>query len=120
MFIYQKFSVSETAHFVPSEFPQLEATIHQLVKRLANEPIIKIEMVLSFVKDHCIQSAQVKDHPGLASLISGQTLPLELLEALFEAGKNNSVFRNQLEDHIRSLFLTPNPDKGFDHSALLS
>jgi hypothetical protein len=120
MFIYQKFSISTTAHFVPSEFPQLEASIQQVIKQLADEPVVKVEMVLSFVKDHCINSTQVKSYPELASLISNQSLPLQLLEALFEAGRNNPVFKKGLEEHIRCRFTTTDPNKSFDHSALLS
>ncbi len=104
MFIYQKFSIAATAHFVPSKFPQLEASIQQVIRQLADEPVIKVEMVLSFVKDHRINSSQAKAYPGLASLISNQSLPLQLLEALFEAGRDNPVFKKELEEHVRSRF----------------
>jgi hypothetical protein len=120
MFIYQKFSISATAHFVPSEFPQLEASIQQVIKQLAEEPVIKVDMVLSFVKDHSINSTQVKANPGLAGLISTKSLPLQLMEALFEAGRNNRVFMQELEEYIRSRFATTDPNKNVDHFALPS
>src|ERR1044072_5024285 len=111
MFIYQKYSISATAHFIPFEFPELEASIQQVIKQLADEPVIKVEMVLSFVKDHCINSTQANSYPELASLISNQSLPLLLLEALFEAARNNHAFVKELEDYIRSRFMTTGPNK---------
>lgn len=120
MFIYEKFSISATAHFVPSEFPQLEASIRQVIKQLADEPAIKVEMLLSFVKHHSINSIQVKENPGLASLISNQSLPLQLMEALFDAGRNNGVFIRELEEHIRCRFATGDPNKNFDTFTILS
>jgi hypothetical protein len=118
MFTYPKYSIPQTGHFVPSEFPQLEASIQQVVKQLADEPIIKTEMVLSFVKYHCINSAQVKDYPGLASLLSTKSLPLQQMEALFEADRNNPVFKRELEEHIRGCFMTSSPNNDVDQSAL--
>jgi hypothetical protein len=109
MFAYQKFFITDTDHFLPSKFPQLEASIQQIVKQLASEPAIKTEMLLSFVKDHRISSKQVNDYPGLAGLISTQSLPLQIMEALFEAGRKNSVFTTELEEYIRMCFAIINP-----------
>jgi hypothetical protein len=120
MFIYQKYSISATAHFVPFEFPELEVSIQQVIRQLADEPVIKVEMVLSFVKDHCINSTQVNSYPELAGLISNQSLPLVLMEALFEAARNNPVFVKELEDYIRSRFTSTDPNKNLDHSVVLS
>ena len=113
MFTYHRFSITETDHFVPSEYPQVQASIQHIVEQLSAEPGIKMEMLLSFVKDHCINSLQVKEHPELASLISTKSLPLQSIEALFEAGRNNRVFKKELEEHIRSCFESFNPGNEF-------
>ena len=112
MLSYQKFSIKDTDHFMPSEYPQLEASIQQVVDQLAAEPVIKIEMILSFVKDHCINSKQVSEYPGLASLISTGSLTLQVMETLFEACKKNPVFKTELEQYIRSRFAITNPQQG--------
>jgi hypothetical protein len=104
MFIYQKFSIAHSDHFIPSEFPQLQASIQQVIEQLTTEPDIKTEMVLSFVKDHRIDSKLVKDHPKLAGLISTKSLPLQGMEDLFEAASKNPVFKKELEEHIRNCF----------------
>jgi hypothetical protein len=104
MLTYHQFSIMEGDHFVPSAFPQVDASIRYVVAQLSEEPGIKMEMLLSFVKDHCIRSVQVTEHPELADRISTKSLPFQPIEALFEAARNNRVFRQELEDYIRSCF----------------
>jgi hypothetical protein len=116
MFLYQKFSISTTAHFVPSEFPQLEVSIEHIVEQLATQPMVKVEMLLSFVKDHCISSAQVEANSDLAALISTKSLSLQPMEALFEAARKNRVFRTELEHYIRSRFAKDSPVNNLSHS----
>jgi hypothetical protein len=41
----------------------------------------------------------VKDSPELANRISCGALPLEVTEALFDASRENPLFRKQLEDY---------------------
>ena len=104
MFTHFMYSIPEGGRFIPSDFPALEASLQQVVSQLAAEPGVKAEMVLSFVKDHCINSVLVANHPALAALISTKALPLQPMEALFEAGRCNPLFNKQLEEHIRSRF----------------
>jgi len=110
MFAYQMFSIADTDHFIPTKFPQLEASIQKVIEQLAGEPPVKMEMVLSFVKNHSMNSDQVRDNPGLAALISNRSLPLQLMEALFEAARKNSVFKTELGEHIKTCFATKNQD----------
>ena len=57
MAMYQKFLVKETDRFDPAHFPQLETSLEEIVKQLNREPAgPKADMVLSFVKDHSINS----------------------------------------------------------------
>jgi hypothetical protein len=105
MFIYPQFLIKDSDRFVPFNFPQLEASLQQVVAQLGMEykgP--KTEMILSFVKDHSINSQQVKDHPELANLISSQSLPLQIMENLFEASRKNPLFEKELEDYIKAYF----------------
>lgn len=105
MSIYQKYLVKDGDSFVPSHFPQLEASLQQVIEQLAKEPEVpKTEMVLAFVKDHSINSQQAKDHPELATRILSRSLPLQVMEELFESSSKNLLFRKELEDYIRSCF----------------
>jgi len=105
MSIYKKYLVKNGDSFTPSHFPQLEESLEQVIEQLAKEPEIpKAEMVLAFVKGHSINSQQAKDHPELAKMILSGSLPLKVMEELFESGINNLLFRKGLEEYIRNCF----------------
>lgn len=108
--MFQKFLIRDDVHFVPSKFPQLEAGLQKTKEQLGIYPLApKIEMILSFVKHHSISSQLVKDYPELATLISSKSLPLHVMEELFEYSKQNHMFRNQLEDHITKYLIVKKP-----------
>lgn len=101
MHTYQRYLIKETDLFDASVFPELGKSIQQTRLQLEAEPTgPSIEMILSFAKDHCINSQHVKDHPRLAYLISTKELPLQVMEQLFESSKQNVTFRSGLEDYI--------------------
>lgn len=107
MFIRQQYRLNDTESFVASRFPELEVSLRQIMEQLASVPAgPKSEMILSFVKDHSIRSQQVNDHPQLANLISSKTLPLQVMETLFESSRQNNLFRMQLEDYIKTYFIS--------------
>ena len=57
-------------------------------------------MIVSFAKDHCMDSQHVKDHPALAEQIVSKALPLAVPEQLFESSRQNPGFRKDLETYI--------------------
>jgi hypothetical protein len=105
MSIYQKFLIKETDRFDPSNFPQLEDSLEKIVVQLNREPAgPKAEMLLSYVKNHSINSQQVVDYPAVATLISTKSLSLGVMEDLFESSRSNRSFQKDMETHIRSYF----------------
>lgn len=107
--MFQKFLIRNTGQFIPSDFPQLEESLQQLAAQLAGKyegP--KTEMILSFVKDHSIRSQQVKDYPELAKLISSGSLPLYVMETLFDSSRPYPVFRKQLEEYLKECLTEKN------------
>lgn len=105
MSMYQKFLIKETDRFDPSNFPQLDACLEKIVVQLNREPAgPKAEMLLSFVKNHSIRSQQVVDHPAVATLISTKSLPLGVMEDLFESSRSNPSFQKGMECHVRFYF----------------
>jgi len=105
MSTYQRFLIKETDRFDPSNFPQLDACLEKIVVQLNREPAgPKAEMLLSFVKNHSINSQQVVDHPAVATLISTKSLPLGVMEDLFESSRSNPSFQKDMESHVRSYF----------------
>lgn len=105
MSMYHKFLIKETDRFDPANFPELKTCLEQIVLQLNREPAgPKAEMLLSFVKDHCINSQFVLNHPKPAALISTKSLPLGVVEDMFEASKGNPSFRNNMKTYVRSYF----------------
>jgi len=106
MVAHRKFSIAETNHFIPSRYPILENNLREIVLQLVNEPACKTDMLISYVRNRSINSKQAVDHPQLARDISTGLLPLHMMEALFEAGRNSPPFKKELEEHIRGRFMT--------------
>lgn len=101
MFTYQKFLIKESDRFDPSVFPQLEESLDQTVAQLALTPGgPSTAMIISFAKDHCMNSQQVKDYPQLAGQIHSKELPLTILEQLFESSRQNPGYRRDLEAYV--------------------
>lgn len=105
MSYYHKFLIRETDYFDSTNFPQLDGCLQTIVEELNREPAgPKAEMLLSFVKDHSLNSQHVVDYPRLALLISTRSLPLAVVEDLFESSRGNLLFKKALEAHVRSYF----------------
>lgn len=107
--MFQKFLIRNASQFIPSDFPQLEKSLREVVAQLAGKwegP--KAEMILSFVKDHSLPSQEVEDYPELAKMISTGSLPLHVMESLFESSRQHPLFRRQLEHYIKEYFRTQN------------
>lgn len=110
MFKYQKFLISSTDHFDPASYPFLQERIAFAKKELTTVPsMYRTEMLVSFLKDHCINSKWVADNPRGAELISSKALPLADIEELFEERKIvlylkmslNAISKNSLMQHQR-------------------
>ena len=98
--LYQKFLVGEKDHFVSGSYPTIDSSLQQIAEQLSKHPGKPMaEMVISFAKDHCMRSQLVNEYPSLAALISSGTLPLDHLEALFAASKQNRFYTGQLETY---------------------
>lgn len=108
--MYQKFLIGDTDRFDATRFPELQKSLDTTAGLLAGEPDDpKAEMLLSFVKDHCMNSQLVINHPRLAGLISTKEVPVGVMEDLFEASRKNPTFRQALELHIRHGLHHPKP-----------
>lgn len=101
--IYRNYIINNSDYFIASEFVELQISIRLIASQLSMESSANItDMIISFVKDHSISSQMVKDSPELANRISSRALPLGVMEALFEASRENQLFRKHLEDYIRN------------------
>jgi len=107
MSIYQKFLIRETDSFDPTSFPQLDVSLETIVTQLNGESTGPMaEMILSFVKDHRIESSFLTNYSGLASVISSKAIPIGVMEDLFESSKKNPGFTKDMEAYIRSYIVS--------------
>ena len=106
--IYSKYLVKDTDQFDPAYFPAIAEDMDAIVASMAGLPGSRNSaMLVSFAKDHCIESEWVKANPILAEMISSKSLPVSNLEALFASSGNNASFRLQLEEYILNRFEAP-------------
>lgn len=92
---------------MPYDFPQIEKDLDVLVTSMAKLPSLQNkDMLLSFVRDHSMNSDWVSANPVLAEMISTNTLPVKNLETLFASCRQNLPFRLQLEEYIAQRFKT--------------
>ena len=100
--MYHTFQVGEADRFDAAHYPELQKSLFSITALLSNEPGGPVaDMLLSFVKDHSINSQSIVNHPRLAALISTKELPLGVMENLFEASRKNPSFQKELERCIR-------------------
>lgn len=57
----------------------------------------KAEIVISFLKDHCIRTEWFKENDDVIKLITSRFLDTEHIEALFKGCRNNREFLNDFE-----------------------
>ena len=101
--MYQKFLIGEVDLFDAAQFPELQENVAKTALLLKDESQgAAADMLVSFVKDHCINSQLAVEYPRLATLISTKELPLGAMEDLFEGSRKNPSFRKDLELYIRS------------------
>jgi len=115
--IYPKYLVKVEDHFDPERYPALISELVSVDIRMSALPLYhRAEMLLSFLNRKTIQSEHQKENPGLATLISSDTLPLENTFSLFAASGGNRMFRSELEEYIRERFSTNGDSKEGGHS----
>ncbi|HTI93519.1 MAG TPA: hypothetical protein VL727_23135 [Puia sp.] len=107
MFLYTKFSIGHADHFNPGHYgfvaDDLAAMMEQ-IKHLPHEFVA--EIVVSFLKNHCIRCEWIAANPELARLVSSKSVRSDKIESLFESCQKNSVFSQELETYLKGR-LTP-------------
>ena len=96
MFIMYEVSARDT--FQLQFYPEVQnelVTISRHLKQMPGDH--KAEIVISFLKDHCIRTEWFKGNDDVIKLITSRFLDTEHIEALFNGCKNNSAFTNNFE-----------------------
>ena len=100
--IYKKYLIKENDQFKPDDFPMLSEDLGMINLAMASVPsAFNTEMLISFLREHSIQSEQAFANPKLAEMIRSTSLPIANLEALFDSSNHNPLFQQQLAEYIR-------------------
>jgi hypothetical protein len=99
---YKRVPIGDSDCFVAQSFPNLKNALFQIREQTKGEPLQEtIEMVVSFVKEHWLDGKMLLAHPLLTAQLTSGALPISELERLFEASRNNTAFKTELEAYIR-------------------
>lgn len=67
----------------------------------------KVEIIISYLKDHSLNADWIEANPAFARTITCGFFKTSHLESLLESCRNNKVFLKDVEDHIRKELLAP-------------
>ena len=95
---YEKFNPAN----YPKEFHEL-SVLNQGIAEIA--VYFKVEIIISYLKDHSIKIDWVEANPALSRMITCGFFKTSYLEALFEFCRNNKSFLYDFEDHISKKLL---------------
>lgn len=98
---YEKFS--------PSNYPIALHELSVLNQAISHISIYyKVEIIVSYLKDHCLKTDWVNANAPLARMITSGFLKTSHLESLFESCRANKIFLKDFEDYISKQLLRIN------------
>jgi hypothetical protein len=105
MFNYPRFLIKDDDHFNIEEFPGLNDKMLEAVIVLSDiSEAYRTEMLVTFLKNHSFLAKWSINNSEFAAVISSAVLPFKDLEQLFESGRDNASFTNELEVYIKDHF----------------
>lgn len=87
--------------FSPANFPKAFHELSVLNQGILHVPIYyKVEIILSYLKNHSLKTDWIDANPALARMITSGFFKTSHLESLFESYRNDQVFLKNIEDYI--------------------
>ena len=102
---YSQYLIVDNQKFDASEFLSIDEeiqTINKMTKSVS--PILKSEILISFLKDHCISKDWISSNQQLAEMASSGVLFTGDIESLFDSAKSNPGFVTELESYLKEKF----------------
>ncbi|MEX1241675.1 MAG: hypothetical protein WEB30_18270 [Cyclobacteriaceae bacterium] len=100
--MHHKYEVKEQDMFDQVSYPEVIKeleTINENTRRMSGNN--KSDIVISFLKDHCINMDWVERNPKLVKYITSRSLVTAHIESLFESCRGNRPFLSGFEACIR-------------------
>jgi len=87
--------------FSSANFPNVALELTALNQGISHIPIyFKGEILISFLKDHCLKTDWIDANPALAKLVTSGFLKTSHIEALFESCRRNKPFLSDFEAYM--------------------
>lgn len=103
-------SIKDYGKFNPENYPHAIHELTVLIQGISDIAIYyKVEIIVSYLKDHCLKTAWIDANPALTRMITSGFFKMSNLESLFDSCRNNKVFCNDFEEYIsRQLLMRRN------------
>lgn len=99
-------NIKDYEKFSSANYPKAFHELSVLNQGIADIAIyFKVEIIISYLKDHSLKTDWVEANPGLSRMITSGFFKTSHLESLFDFCRNNKAFLNDFEDHIRKKLL---------------
>jgi hypothetical protein len=98
-----KHNILSTDGFKKDLYPQVVREINDICAGIARVPgEYKSEVLISFLKDHCIKIEWLVDNAKFIKVITSRSLKSSHTESLFESCRSNKIFLKGFEAYIES------------------
>ena len=102
--MFKGYTVKDNDTFNIQDYPDVESEVAVFSKRLDNvQAHHKTEIVISFLKDHCITTEWLPQNEVLVKMMTSGALSTRQTETLFNACKHNRGFLAGFEKYISSM-----------------
>jgi hypothetical protein len=98
--------IGDHEKFNPENYPMAVHELSALSQGISEISIYyKVEIIVSYIKDHCLKNDWIDANPALTRLITSGFFKTSHLESLFESCRSNKVFLKDFEDYISTQLL---------------
>src|SRR5688572_10178588 len=98
-----KYDIKATDIFSAELFPLMTTELAAISKRLSQIPCKnRSEIVISFLKDHCLKTTWLGESKTTTDLITSRTFKTTNIESVFESCRTNNQFLMSFEKYIQT------------------
>jgi hypothetical protein len=100
--MFNTYIIGDNEGFIPKNFPGIVQELKLIKERISHLAIyFKAEIIVSYLRDHSLQTAWIAGNPPLAKLVTSGALQTSQLEGLFESCRSNKPFLKDLEAYMQ-------------------
>lgn len=102
MALHELYAIADSDTFLFQQYPGVTAELEAIHTSTSKIPVThKGDMIVSFLKDHCIRREWALSNPGLTRLIVSGEFKTAHIESLFRACHSNKIFLTEFEGYVR-------------------